>query len=64
MEIYIRVVDECAERVRSILQTRYDELEDLRDAINDKMSTFFIQHQMVFMVLGKVHRKFCSVLCR
>ena len=36
LEDYIRVVDECAERVRSILQTRYDELEDLRDAINDR----------------------------
>ena len=35
-EDYIRVMDECAERVRSILQTRYDELEDLRDAINDR----------------------------
>lgn len=36
LEEYIRVVDGCAERVRSILQTRYDELEDLRDAINDR----------------------------
>ena len=36
LEEYIRVVDECAERVRRILQTRYDELEDLRDAINDR----------------------------
>lgn len=35
-EDYIRVVDECAERVRSILQIRYDELENLRDAINDR----------------------------
>ncbi len=35
-EDYIRIVDECAERIRSILQTRYDELEDLRDAINDR----------------------------
>ena len=35
-EDYIHIVDECAERVRSILQTRYDELEDLRDAINDR----------------------------
>lgn len=32
------MMDECAARVRSILQTRYDEIEDLQGAINDRYS--------------------------
>ena len=32
----LHVAEECAERVKSILRKRYDELEEIRDAINDR----------------------------
>lgn len=33
---YFRVTEECAERIRKILQDHFAELEDMRDAINDR----------------------------
>ena len=33
---YLQVADECSARIKGILQIRYDELEELRDAINDR----------------------------
>ena len=35
-EDYLRVTGECKDRIRSLLQSRYDELEEERDAINDR----------------------------
>lgn len=35
VEEYLRVADECRERVRQLLKTRYDELESERNAVND-----------------------------
>ena len=32
----LHVAEECAERVKSILRKRYDELEEIRNAINDR----------------------------
>ncbi len=36
VEEYQRVTAECADRIKKLLQTRYDELEETRDAINDR----------------------------
>lgn len=35
VEEYLRVADECRERVRLLLKNRYNELESERNAIND-----------------------------
>lgn len=35
IEDHLRVTDECAERLKDLLQKRYAELEEMRDAIND-----------------------------
>ncbi len=35
-EEYRKVADECKERLRALLQARYDELEEFREAINDR----------------------------
>lgn len=35
IENHLRVTDECAERLKDLLQKRYAELEEMRDAIND-----------------------------
>lgn len=36
MNDYLRVADECSLRIKAILQTRYDGLEEWRDAVNDR----------------------------
>ena len=36
MDDYLRVTDNCANHVKMHLQTRYDELEHIREAINDR----------------------------
>ena len=33
---YVRIVDECSNQIKNKLQRRYDELEELRTAINDR----------------------------
>ena len=33
---YLRVTDSCGDRLRALLNSRYAELEDVRDAINDR----------------------------
>ena len=33
---FILVADECSARIKEMLQRRYNELEDMRDAINDR----------------------------
>lgn len=35
-EEYLRVTDRCSARIRNILESRYSELEEQRDAINDR----------------------------
>lgn len=35
-EEYLRVADECSSRVKNALLTRYNELEQEREAINDR----------------------------
>ncbi len=35
IEDYLRIDDECKDRVRRLIQDRYVELEEERDAIND-----------------------------
>ena len=35
IEDHLRVTDECAERLKNLLQNRFAELEEIRDAIND-----------------------------
>lgn len=35
-EEYRKVSDECKERLRALLQARYDEVEEYREAINDR----------------------------
>jgi len=35
IENHLRVTDECAERLKDLLQKRIAELEEIRDAIND-----------------------------
>lgn len=35
LEDYNRVTDECSARIKNLLQKRYEELEEMRDAIND-----------------------------
>lgn len=32
---FVLVADECSENIKKILQDRYNELEEMRDAIND-----------------------------
>ena len=36
LENYIRITDECSDQIKNKLQKRYDELEEQRDAINDR----------------------------
>lgn len=36
LDDYLRVTDNCANHVKMLLQTRYDELEHIREAINDR----------------------------
>ena len=36
LEDYIRIVDESSEQIKNKLQRRYDELEEQKDAINDR----------------------------
>ena len=36
LDDYLRVTDNCANHVKMLLQTRYDELEHIRKAINDR----------------------------
>ena len=35
VESHLRVIDECSAHLKNLLQTRYTELEEMRDAIND-----------------------------
>ena len=35
IEDHLRVTDECAERLKDLLQKRFTELEEIREAIND-----------------------------
>lgn len=37
LDDYLRVTDNCANHVKMLLQTRYDELEHIREAINDRV---------------------------
>ncbi len=36
LEDHLRITDECSERIKSILQKRYAELESMRRDINDR----------------------------
>lgn len=36
LEDYDKATDECCERIKKLLLTRFDELEELREAINDR----------------------------
>ena len=36
LDDYLRVTDNCANHVKMLLQTRYDELEHIREALNDR----------------------------
>ena len=65
-EDYLRVADECAARLREILQARYDEAEDLREAINDrypfedydlKCEEIEREEQLVKSLLGQLDRE-------
>ena len=49
VEDYLRVADECSARIRNLLNDRYTELEEMRDAINDRypFSDLFLQQSAV-----------------
>lgn len=36
LEEYNKVTDECSERIKALLEKRFKELEEWRDAINDR----------------------------
>jgi len=45
IEDRLRITDECSERLKNLLQKRYNELEEMRNAINDRYPFEDLEHK-------------------